>query len=90
MKKQFKHLNSEEVIALNQIVTDLETGHHLLHPDNPIRQGQYYKNLIGEVKELNSQNHEDLSDRQLEIQEFMKQCSDYYYWISLPNEEQYF
>ena len=90
MKKQFKHLNPEEVMALNQVVTDLETGNHLLYPNSHIRQGQYYKNLMGEVKELNSQNPENLSDRQFEIKEFMKQCSDYTYWISLPNEEQYF
>lgn len=91
MKKQFKYLNTDEVLALNTIVTDLESGHHLLYPSGHIRQYGYYKKLMAEVQELKSiQNPRELSGRQLEIQEFMKQCSDYYYWISLPNEEQYF
>ena len=77
-------LTDEETSLIEQAVCDNATGNHWLGRKRPdgywkMRKEIYYASIIIPP-----------TDRQKQINEYYKQCSDYWYWKSLPDEQKLF
>ena len=76
-------LTEEEKTYLSAIACDLETGNHLIHP----RSDEYKVHYQAFCDAVNSK---ELTDKQKEMKEYVKQCSSYCYWSNLPDDEKLF
>ena len=76
-------LTKREKELISQIACDLESGNHLIRPRN-----KEYRDFFREFLEVS--NTKEPTERQKEILEYYKQCSDYFYWKNLPDEKRMF
>ena len=76
-------LTKEETELINQATVDNETGNHLLRP----RSDEYWAMRKVIYEAFKAQNP---TPKQEQILEYMKQCSDYFYWKKLPEEKKLF
>ena len=76
-------LTEDETYLIEQATIDNETGNHLLRP----RSDEYWA-MRKEIYEATKA--ENPTDRQSQILEYMKQCSDYFYWKKLPDDKKLF
>ena len=76
-------LTEKERELLYQVILDIETGGHLLHP----RPKEYwdFTKVYSEAEFA-----ENPTPKQEQMREFRRQCVDYSYWESLPEEERLF
>lgn len=70
--KEFKHITKSESIELCGASCDLESGNYLIR-----KRTQERLNTIQEI--LEAERAENPTDRQKEILEWYKVCSDYFY-----------
>ena len=77
------NLTQREKQLICRISSDLQTGNHLL-----FERGQEYWDFGKEFSEAYAA--EVPTDRQKQIVEYYRQCSDYSYWNSLPDDEKFF
>lgn len=76
-------ITPQEMQILSNIATDQATGNHLIRP----RSREYWK-MRAEVGEAFDANPP--TPRHAQMLEYIKQCSDYSYWLSLPDEKKLF
>lgn len=76
-------ISEKEMDLLEKINLDLATGAHLVNP----RSDEYWK-LQQEIYE--AINAKEPTERQAQMLEYIKQCSDYFYWKTLPEEKKLF
>lgn len=76
-------LTEKEKELISQIVCDLETGNHLLRP----RSEEYwaFSKEFAEAHMTQTPN-----EKQKEILEYYRQCTDYHYWNNLPDRDKMF
>ena len=70
--KEFKHITKSESIELCGASCDLESGNYLIR-----KRTQERLNAIHEI--LEAESAENPTDRQQEIMEWQKVCTDYFY-----------
>lgn len=76
-------LTEQEKEHLSRIGMDLQTGNHLLYP-----RSEEYRAFSKEFAEAYiTQNP---NEKQKEILEYYHQCTDYFYWKNLPDDEKLF
>lgn len=76
-------LTDKEKEILSQIACDNETGHHLLY-----ERSDDYKQMRRDW--VIAYYAENPTEKQSEICEYVHQCSDYNYYMSLPQEKKLF
>ena len=77
-------LTEEETQLIEQAVCDDATGNHLLGRKRPEGYWEMRKEIYdASINELPT-------EREKQINEYYKQCGDYFYWKSLPEEEKLF
>ena len=81
MKKTILTNKEKELISF--VACDLQSGNHLLRP-----RSEEYWSFGKEVNE--ALNAESPDEKQKEIKEYFHQCTDYFYWKNLPDEEKLF
>ena len=76
-------LTEEEKDLICQVVCDLLTGNHLLRP----RSAEYWEfaKVLSEAKEA-----KEPTEKQRQMVEYCRQCSNYSYWKNLPENEKMF
>lgn len=76
-------LTEKELELLYQVILDIETGHNLIQP----RDKEYWDffKVYSEAEFA-----ENPTPKQEQMREFRRQCVDYSYWESLPEEERLF
>jgi len=86
MKNKLKYISDEEAHLIERINSDLQSGNHLLRP----RDDKYWSmwNLMIVARKAEMLHTAD--ERQKEMCEYERQCSDYFYWNSLPEEKKLF
>lgn len=83
MKKTL--LTKEEKIIISTIACDNESGGHLLRE----RSEEYWK-FKKIFSEIYNKSSIELTDKEKDMLEYYKQCSDYNYYISLSEENRMF
>ena len=86
MKNNCKYIMEAEIALIERIACDLQTGNHLLRPRDEAYWEYWNKMVEARNNELNG--HAD--DKQKEMCEYERQCSDYFYWKHLPNDKKLF
>lgn len=76
-------LTEKEKELISRIGCDLQTGNHLLRP----RSEEYWAFGKEFAEACITQNPDG---KQKEMLEYYRQCTDYSYWNSLPEEERLF
>lgn len=76
-------LTEQEKEHLSRIGMDLQTGNNLL-----FRRSKEYWDFHKIF--LDAMRAKDPTDKQKEIREYYKQCTNYDYWNSLPDDEKLF
>lgn len=76
-------ISEEEMHLLEKINLDLATGAHLVNP----RSDEYWE-MLRQVAE--AEDAKEPTERQAQMLEYIKQCSDYFYWEKLPEEKKLF
>ena len=76
-------LTDREKELISQVACDIASGNHLLHP----RSEEYW--AFGETV-TEAINAETPTEKQVEIKEYYHQCTDYFYWKNLPDEDKMF
>ena len=76
-------LTKREKELIENIACDLESGNHLIRP----RSEEYWK---FSEEFWDASNAKEPTEKQKEILEYYNQCSDYFYWKNLPDEEKMF
>ena len=76
-------LTKREKEFISSVACDLESGNHLLYP-----RSKEYRDFFKKVLQL--LNTENLNEWERGVVEYYRQCSDYYYWLNLPDEEKLF
>ena len=76
-------LTQREKELINQIACDHENGNYLIRP----RTDEYwaFRKDFCDAAYAN-----ELTERQADILEYYRQCSDYSYWKNLPDDEKMF
>ena len=79
-------LTKEECELLTRIATDSQTGNHLLHPRSEAfwKMGREYAEADDAVKAGKA------TERQEQMVEYVRQCQDYFYWRTLPEDKKLF
>lgn len=77
-------LSENECRLIEQACCDNETGNHLLGRKRP----DGYWEMRTEI--YLASIAEQPTEREAQINEYCKQCSDYHYWKSLPDDEKMF
>lgn len=77
-------LTKEEKEILSMVACDNETGNHLLGRERS-KDYWYLRNEWAAASTMTVR-----TERQAEICEYVRQCSDYDYYQSLPNEKRMF
>ena len=76
-------LTEKEKELISQFGCDLQTGNHLLYP----RSEEYW--AFG--KEFTEAREAlEPTEKQKEMLEYYHQCTDYFYWKNLPDEQKMF
>ena len=79
-------LTEEETSLICQIAYDLESGNHLIYP-----RSDRYREFFNEFIAANASVENGIAtEKQKQIVEYHKQCTDYEYWNSLSDEEKMF
>lgn len=78
-------LTENEKKLISQIVRDEETGNYLLKK----KQSDGYVKMREEIEEICKTN-KVWTERQKDIMEYFRQCSDCFYYLSLPAEKRMF
>jgi hypothetical protein len=76
-------LTEKEKELISQFGCDLQTGNHLLCP----RSEEYWsfgKEFVEAREAL------EPTEKQKEMLEYYRQCTDYFYWKNLPDEQKMF
>ena len=76
-------LTKREKELIENIACDLETGNDLIRP----RSDEYWA-FSKEFYEAS--NAKEPTEKQKDIIEYYNQCTDYFYWKNLPDEEKMF
>ena len=76
-------LTEEERRLVCEISGDFESGNYLIH----LRSERYWEFLNEFMQAMNTENP---TEKQLQIREYHHQCSDYFYYESLPNDKKLF
>ena len=76
-------LTEQEKEHLSRIGMDLETGNHFLFP----RSREYWDFHRTFLEAMRSK---EPTEKQKEIREYYKQCTNYDYWNNLPDDEKLF
>ena len=81
-----KILTEEETKLIEQIGCDLQTGNHLLRPrsDRYWEFGKEFSDAYDAVEKGTA------TEKQEQIVEYHKQCTDYFYWKELPDDKKMF
>ena len=75
-------LTENEKKLISQIVTDERTGKYLLKK----KQQEGYMEMLEEIKKI-CKTGKAVTERQKDIMEYFRQCSDCFYYLSLPAEK---
>lgn len=86
MISKCKHITSEEARLIERIAGDLQSGNHLLRP----RDDKYWDFWNEMVTARNADIDGTANEKQKEMCEYERQCSDYFYWKHLPQEKKLF
>lgn len=78
-------LTENDKRLISQIVTDEGTGNYLLKK----KQQKGYVKMCEEIEEI-CKTDKVWTERQKDIMEYFRQCSDYFYYLSLPAEKKMF
>lgn len=76
-------LTKREKELISQIACDLQTGNHLLYP----RSEEY---LAFSREFADAHDASEPTEKQKEILEYYRQCTDYHYWNNLPDRDKMF
>ena len=79
-------LSEEECKLLNLVVNDNATGHHLLCA----RTDDYWQMRKSLHEAWAAISSGTITPKQLQMIEYCKQCNDYFYWKSLPDDKKLF
>ena len=76
-------LTEEEKELISLVACDIASGNHLLYP----RSEEYWSfgKMVNEALTT-----ETPDEKQKEIKEYFHQCTDYFYWKNLPDEDKMF
>jgi hypothetical protein len=86
MISQCKFITSEEERLIERIACDLQSGNHLIRP----RDDKYWAFWDEMVTARNAEINGTANDKQKEMCEYERQCSDYFYWKHLPQDKKLF
>ena len=86
MINKCKYIGESEIRLIGQIACDLETGNHLLRP----RSDDYREYWNKMVEARNAESNGTADDKQKEMCEYERQCTDYFYWKHLPSDKKLF
>ena len=73
-------LTQREKELISKIGCDLQTGNHFLFPRTK-EYWEFHKTMHDAVEA------KEPTEKQKDILEYYRQCTDYYYWKNLPDEE---
>ena len=76
-------LTDKEKELISQIACDQESGNWLIRPRTD-EYWAFYRDFC------DAAYAKEPTERQTDILEYYRQCSDYYYWKNLPDEEKMF
>lgn len=79
-------LTEEEMRLIEQIGADLQTGNHLLRP----RSDRYWEFGKEFTAAYDAVENGTATEKQEQIVEYHKQCTDYFYWKKLPDDKKMF
>jgi len=86
MISKCQFITSEEEKLIERIACDLQSGNHLLRP----RDNKYWDFWNEMVTARNADINGTANEKQKEMCEYERQCSDYFYWKHLPQEKKLF
>lgn len=86
MISKCQFITSEEEKLIERIAGDLQSGNHLLCP----RDDKYWDFWNEMVTARNADINGTANEKQKEMCEYERQCSDYFYWKHLPQEKKLF
>ncbi len=86
MISKCKYITEVEERLIEGIACDLQSGNHLLHP----RDNKYWDMWNEMVEARKAEENRTANERQKEMCEYERQCSDYFYWKKLPEDKKLF
>ena len=85
MISKCKYLTKEDEKFIEQIACDLASGNHLLRPRSD-EYWDYYNKMVSARK---AETEGTATAKEVEMCEYERQCSDYFYWKKLPTDKKW-
>jgi hypothetical protein len=86
MINKCKFLTEKEINLIERIASDIQSGNHLLNP----RGDEYWSMWNLMVVARKAEELGTASEKQMEMCEYERQCSDYSYWRALDDNKKLF
>ena len=86
LKDKCKFLSPQECDLISQVAGDIQSGNHLIRPRGENYWAFWNDMVLARTAEMNN----IATDKQKEMCEYERQCSDYSYWRNLPLEKKLF